>query len=77
MKDLLLLPFYLTAFFSNSLQISSSEAKEKINQPKKFEIKIDLQKFIDNHFTVAERVEQEAFDKEAFKEELLRNSRKK
>lgn len=78
MKDLLLLPFYLTAFFSNSLeQLTSTEVNDSVKERDKFEIKIDLNQFFDLKSLKNEGIERKAFDKELFKLELLQNSRKK
>lgn len=78
MKDLLLLPFYLTAFFSNSLQhLDSSEVHDKINEQYKLEINIDLPEFFKMESSVSKRVNSKNFDQEAFKIELLKSNRKK
>jgi len=78
MKDLLLLPFYLTAFFSNSLeQLTSTEVNDSVNEQERFEIRIDLNQFFNLETLKKDEIERKAFDKELFKLELLQNSRKK
>jgi hypothetical protein len=77
MKDLLLLPFYLTAFFSNSLDEIGLKELNQVEKEKIIEFKIDLQKNFIWEMPTLKTNNKASFDKDAFKLELLKKSRKK
>jgi len=77
MKDLLLLPFYLTAFFSNSLDDIGLKEVNQFEKEDKFEFKIDLKDNLHWELPSLKSKNGASFDKDAFKLELLKNSRKK
>ena len=76
MRDLLLLPFYLMAIFSNSPEFGLSDLSyQEDKHAGKTEIKIDLQHWID--VSVSENLKSNKFNVENFKQELLDQSHKK